>query len=50
MAELTVSDEAELSRAIAWMSEAGFDLKLRGEAQETGGVVGANHFFARRRI
>jgi FkbM family methyltransferase len=48
MAELPISDEAERDRAIAWLSDAGFDLVMRGEVQESGGESAANHFFARR--
>ncbi len=48
MAELPVSDEAERYRAIACLSDAGFDLSLRGEIQESGGESAANHFFERR--
>jgi FkbM family methyltransferase len=49
MAELTISDRAELDRVLGWMSDAGFDLVKCGDEQETGGVVGANHFFMRRK-
>jgi FkbM family methyltransferase len=48
MVELPVSDEAERDRAIAWMSDAEFDLMLRGKIQEAPGDTAANHFFARR--
>jgi FkbM family methyltransferase len=48
MAELPMSDEAERDRATAWLSEAGFELLLLGEIQESGGESAANHFFARR--
>jgi FkbM family methyltransferase len=49
MAELPVSDEIERDRAIAWLSNAGFDLVQRGEVQESGGASAANYFFARTR-
>jgi FkbM family methyltransferase len=48
MAELPISDEAERDRAIAWLSDAGFDLVMCGDKQENGGESAANHFFARR--
>jgi FkbM family methyltransferase len=48
MAELPMSDAAERDCAIAWMSDAEFDLVLRGEIQEAGGEAAANHFFVRR--
>jgi hypothetical protein len=48
MAELPVSDRAERDRAIAWMTEAGFDVISRGEIQESGGASAANYFFAKR--
>jgi FkbM family methyltransferase len=49
MAELSVSDQSEQNRAIAWLSDAGFDLLSRGEVQTAGGETAANHFFARTR-
>jgi FkbM family methyltransferase len=48
MAELPISDEQERSRAVAWLRNAGFDLVLQGEIQESAGETAANHFFARR--
>jgi FkbM family methyltransferase len=47
MAELSVSDRAELERSVKSLSEAGFELVSRGEIQESGGHAAANHFFAR---
>jgi FkbM family methyltransferase len=49
MAELPISDEATRNRAVTWLSDAGFDLVLRGGIQESGGESAANHFFARRK-
>jgi FkbM family methyltransferase len=49
MVELTLSDQPEHNRAIAWLSDTGFDLVSRGEIQTAGGEVAANHFFARTR-
>jgi FkbM family methyltransferase len=49
MTELSTSDEAERDRAVAYLSDAGFDLVLRGDIQEAGGEAAANHFFARTR-
>ena len=48
MVELPLSDEAERGRAIAWLSHAGFDLVMRGDAQVGGDESAANHFFAKR--
>ena len=48
MAELPISDVAERDRAMAWLSEAGFELASCGDVQESGGESAANHFFARR--
>jgi hypothetical protein len=48
MAELSISDDVERGRAMAWLSNAGFDLVSRGEMQESGGEWAANHFFARK--
>jgi FkbM family methyltransferase len=48
MAELPMSDQQERDRAIAWLSQSGFDLVMRGETQESGGESAANHFFARK--
>jgi FkbM family methyltransferase len=48
MAELPMSDEAERNCAIAWLSDAGFELVTCGEVQESGSESAANHFFARR--
>jgi hypothetical protein len=47
MAELPISDEAERNCAIAWLSDAGFQLVMCGEPQESGNKSAANHFFAR---
>ena len=49
MAELPLSDPVERDRAIAWLSDAGFDLVTCGATQESGGESAANHFFARER-
>ena len=49
MAELPMSDDAERNRAMAWLSDAGFDLVLRGGIQESGGACAANHFFSRKK-
>jgi FkbM family methyltransferase len=49
MVELPISDEAERGRAIAWLSNAGYDLILCGEIQYSGAESAANHFFARRK-
>jgi FkbM family methyltransferase len=48
MVELSISDQAERGHAMAWLSNAGFELVHQGEIQEAGGEVAANHFFARR--
>jgi FkbM family methyltransferase len=50
MAELPLSDEDERNRAIRWLSDAGLDLLLVGEAQEIGGERAANHFFSRKNV
>jgi hypothetical protein len=50
MAELSISDEAERVRTVAWLSDAGFDLVSRGEIQQSWGESAANHFFARRQV
>ena len=47
MVELSISDEVERDRAIAWLSDSGFELVSQGEIQEAGGEKAANHFFAR---
>jgi FkbM family methyltransferase len=49
MAELPLSDTAERDRAIAWLSDCGFELVSQGDLQEGGGQTAANHFFARVR-
>jgi FkbM family methyltransferase len=48
MVELSLSDQAERDHAIAWLSDAGFELVGQGETQEAGDQSAANHFFARR--
>jgi hypothetical protein len=46
--ELSLSDQAERDHAMAWLSDAGFELVRQRERQETGRESAANHFFARR--
>jgi FkbM family methyltransferase len=47
MVELSLSDQYERGQAVAWLSDAGFELVQQGETQEAGGQSAANHFFAR---
>jgi FkbM family methyltransferase len=49
MVELNVSDGVERDRAIAWLSDAGFELVSQGAIQTAGGEAAANHFFAKTR-
>jgi len=49
MVELPISDGTERDRAIAWLSDVGFELVSCGSIQESGGESAANHFFERRK-
>jgi FkbM family methyltransferase len=48
MVELSIDDQVERDRAIAWLSKAGLELVGQGDMQEAGGQFAQNHFFARR--
>jgi FkbM family methyltransferase len=48
MVELSLSDGSERDYAMAWLSDAGFELVRQGETQKAGDHSAANFFFARR--
>lgn len=47
LAELTVSDEPELARTVAFLRGCGLELAGRGTIQTAGGQAGQNHVFER---